>query len=107
MKGVKLTYKNSIKLLNRALEIESKMQDMVDRQIAQSHEELRKRINQQILDLANERGCSLWDICFNYIPDIEYDCEFKEIDGMRNKYVVTGRVALIPMRFEFDKEDEE
>ena len=102
MKEFKLTYKNSVKLLNRALEVDSVMQNMVERQIAQSHDELRKQINQKVLDLANEKGCSLWDICFNYIPDIEYDME-----GTPDKPTIVARMTLVSLKFEFDKEDEE
>ena len=106
MKEYKLGYKNSVKLLNRALEIDSRLDNMVHQGIAYSHEELRKQINQKILDLANEKGCSLWDICFNYIPDIEQDFEVKhENDGESHKVSVMGRITLTPLRFEFDKED--
>lgn len=102
MKEFKLTYKNSIKLLNRALEVDSVMQNMVERQIAQSHNELRKQINQKIFDLANEKGCSLWDICYNYIPSIEY-----ELEGTPDRPTMVARMTLVPLKFEFDKEDEE
>lgn len=102
MKEFKLTYKNSIKLLNRALEVDSILQNAVERQIAQSHDELRKLMNQQILDLANEKGRSLWDICYNYIPDIEYDLE-----GTPDKPTMVAKMTLVPLKFEFDKEDEE
>lgn len=102
MKEFKLTYKNSIKLLNRALEVDSMLQNAVERQIAQSHDELRKLMNQKILDLANEKGHSLWDICYNYIPDIEYGLE-----GTPDKPTMVARMTLVPLRFEFDKEEEE
>lgn len=106
MKGYKLGCKNSVKLLNRALDIDSIMDDMVHLGIADSHKELRRQINQKILDLANEKGCSLWDICFNYIPDIEQDFEVKsENDGERHKVSVMGRITLTPLRLEFEKED--
>lgn len=102
MNEFKLTYKNSIKLLNRALEVDSIMQNMVEKQIAQSHDELRRQINQKILDLANEKNCSLWDICYNYIPDIGYDME-----GTPDRPTIVARMTLVPLKFEFDKEDEE
>lgn len=102
MKEYKLTYKQSIKLLNRALEVDSIMQNMVERQIAQSHDELRKQINQKILDLANEKRCSLWDIYYNYIPDIEYN-----IEGAPGTPTMVARMALVPLKFEFDKEEED
>lgn len=102
MKEVKLNYKNSVKLLNRALAVDSKLQNMVEKQIAQSHDDLRKQINQKILDLANEKGCSLWDICFNYFPDFEFD-----IEGTPDKPTMVTRMTLRPLKFEFDKEDDE
>ena len=106
MKEYKLGCKNSVKLLNRALDIDSIMDDMVHFGIADSHKELRRQINQKILDLANEKGCSLWDICFNYIPDIEQDFEAKrENDGEIHKVSVIGRITLTPLRLEFEKED--
>ena len=106
MKDYKLGCKNSIKLLNRALTIDSIMDDMVHLGIADSHKELRRQINQKILDLANEKGYSLWDICFNYIPDIEQDFEVKrENDGESHKVSVMGRITLTPLRLEFEKED--
>ena len=102
MKEFKLNYKNSIKLLNRAVDTDDRLQNIVDMRIVQSHDELRRQINQHILDLANKMGESLWDICYNYLPDIEYDFE-----GIPDKPTMVARVTLVPMRFEFDKEDEE
>lgn len=102
MKEFKLNYKNSIKLLNRALDTDDRLQKIVDMQFAQSHNELRRQINQHIFDLANARGESLWDICYNYLPDIEYNFE-----GTPDKPTMVARVTLVPLRYEFDKEDEE
>lgn len=100
MKEFKLTKKQSIKLLNRALDTDDRLRKIVDSQIVQSHDELRRKMNQDILNLANQRGESLWDICYNYLPDIEYD-----IEGVPDRPTMVMRVNLVPVRFELDEEE--
>lgn len=100
MKETKLDKKQSIALLNRALDVEDKMREIMDRHIVESRQELCRLLNQKVLDMANARGCSIWDICYNYLPDIDYVTDYS--DG---KATVKGTLTLLPIRFEFDKED--
>ena len=100
MKEIKLDKKQSIALLNRALDVEGKMQKIMAYDIVENHQELRRQLNQKVLDIANERGCSIWDICYNYLPDIDYETDYS--DG---KVTFKGILTLLPIRFEFDKED--
>lgn len=100
MKEIKLDKKQSIALLNRALDVEDKMREIMDHHIVESHQELRRQLNQKVLDMANERGCSIWDICYNYLPDFDYKADYSE-----GKATIKGTLTLLPIRFEFDKED--
>ena len=100
MKEIKLDKKQSIALLNRALDVEDNMREIMDRHIVESHQELRRQLNQKVLDIANEKGCSIWDICYNCLPDIDYVTDYS--DG---KATLKGTLTLLPIRFEFDKED--
>lgn len=99
MKEIKLDKKQSIALLNRALDVEEKMREIMDRHIVESHQELRRQLNQKVLDIANERGCSIWDICYNYLPDIDYETDYSE-----GKATIKGTLTLLPIGFEFEKD---
>ena len=99
MKEIKLDKKLSIALLNRALDIDDKKREIMDRHIVESHQELRRQLNQKVLDMANERGCCIWDICYNYLPDIDYETDYSE-----GKATIKGTLTLLPIRFEFEKD---
>lgn len=99
MKEIKLDKKQSIALLNRALDVEDKMREIMDRHIVESHQELRRQLNQKVLDMANKEGCSIWDICYNYLPDIDYETDYS--DG---KPTLKTTLTLLPIRFEFEKD---
>lgn len=78
MKKVEVRKEIAEAMLAREWEINQTMQEMVHRQMADSIKALHSKMNKQVYEMAERQGVSIWDICFNYIPRLEYEQVIEE-----------------------------
>ena len=100
MEGIQI-YKDYAKaMLAREWEIKDIMQEMVHRQVADSMKDLHSKMNKQVYEMAERQGVSIWDICFNYIPRLEYEQIMEE----GHKFSLVVKLVPYPLiRRNFDK----
>lgn len=103
-KKFEIDYLNSKKILARDVETSRKIDDIVHNQICKTRDEATRRVNKLVYEMAEERGMSVYDICFSTMPDYEYVNHF---DPSRDKEVMRcigeTRVVLRPLEFDFEK----
>lgn len=92
-------YEQTGKILARRVLIDQRLEEMMERHMVDTWEELKKRLNQHLYELAEKQGMSLYDICFNYIPGYEYDFA---PDGDIAKYEI--KITLIPAKLSMEPE---
>ena len=80
-------------VLNRMAAIDCLLEDMLYRQIAKSKEELTRQINKALYDMAEKQGVSLYDICYNFIPNYGFDAK-------ENRYGI--KVEFKPVKLTFE-----
>lgn len=78
MEGIQINKELAKAMLAREWEIKDIMQEMVHRQVADSMKALHSKMNKQVYEMAERQGVSIWDICFNYIPRLEYEQVMEE-----------------------------
>lgn len=87
-------------MMAREWEIEQTMQEMVHLQVADSMKALHSKMNKQVYEMAERQGVSIWDICFNYIPRLEYEQIMEE----GHKFSLVVKLVPYPLiRRNFDK----
>lgn len=101
-KNFELDYELSKKILVRSMEIDATISDIIDRNICKTREEANKRLNKLVYDMAEENGKSIYDICFNTVPDYEYVNKLEPSDGtFPARFIGEMRVKLRPFEFDF------
>ena len=84
-------------ILRRSCEVQSKLNDIVHNHICESRKSLYSQMNKQIYELAEKQGVSIWDICFNYVPQIDYEHE-KLNNGSYNLRTIA---TIVPLKFHY------
>lgn len=103
-KNFELDYELSQKILARSMEIDAKVCDIINRNICKTREEANKRLNKLVYDMAEESGKSVYDICFNTVPDYEYVNKLAPSEGaFPARYIGEMRVKLRPLEFDFTR----
>lgn len=80
-------------MMAREWEIDQTMQEMVHLQVADSMKALHSKMNKQVYEMAERQGVSIWDICFNYIPRLEYEQVIEE----GHKYSLVVKLVPCPL----------
>lgn len=100
MEGIQIDKEYAKAMLAREWEIKDIMQEMVHRQVADSMKDLHSKMNKQVYEMAERQGVSIWDICFNYIPRLEYEQIMEE----GHKFSLVVKLVPYPLiRRNFDK----
>lgn len=100
MKKVEVRKEIAEAMMAREWEIEQTMQEMVHLQVADSMKALHSKMNKQVYEMAERQGVSIWDICFNYIPRLEYEQIMEE----GHKFSLVVKLVPYPLiRRNFDK----
>lgn len=89
------------RLIYRAVEIGNKINEMVHNGYYESVRHLHSKLNKMIYELAEKRGVSIWDICLNFMPEIEYKQEVME----GNRVEIRAEATIVPMPFNYNKYD--
>ena len=91
-------YDVSMMLLNKSLDAENRMREIVERCRDQTMEEVRKKANKLAYEYAERNGLSLWDVCLKTVPGYDLDSLMDEGD----KYTMRATVRLVPIEFDFE-----
>ena len=91
-------YDVSMMLLNKSLDAENRMREIVERCRAQTMEKVRKEANKLAYEYAERNGLSLWDVCLKTVPGYDFG-PFKD-EG--DKYTMYANVRLVPIEFDFE-----
>ena len=97
MKKVEVRKEIAEAMMAREWEIAQTMQEMVHRQVADSMKALHSKMNKQVYEMAERQGVSIWDICFNYVPQIDYEHE-KLNNGSYNLRTIA---TIVPLKFHY------
>lgn len=65
-------YLDSLELLHHSTKIDSQIRDILYRGLYESREKEIEAINKLVFDAARESGVSVYDICLQTYPDVEY-----------------------------------
>lgn len=76
------SYINSRKILSRSCEIHRTHQELARRMITDNVAESIRRTNELLFKTAQEKGISLYELCFNTVPDYTIDPHFNPLDGV-------------------------
>ena len=92
------------KLLNdRAIGIDRIVSEMAyNYQMAETTKAMYSKLNKMVYEMAEKNGCSIWDVCFNYVPKIDY--EHVRHDGEKWSLEMRARLARLAIQQEMPKE---
>lgn len=93
---------NGERMLARQKQIESDLAYYVERGFAESKKEMTSKCNKALYDLAEERGISLWDLCFSVVPrwnQVESDVDMS--DPLNITFNAGYRLDLVPLEIDF------
>lgn len=65
---IQMSATNGNKMLTRQRQIQSDLEYYLEKGFAQSRQEMIHKCNKALYDLAEQRGISLWDLCFSVVP---------------------------------------
>lgn len=94
---------NGEKMQARRDQIASDLEYYVQRGFAESKKEMTSKCNKALYDLAEERGISLWELCFSVVPrwnQIESDVDMS--DPMNITFNADYRLDLVPLEIDFE-----
>lgn len=60
-------------------------------------------VNKKVFELAQEKGVSVYDICYHFVPKIEPPKYNSVGEGVEERVEITQEVKLVPLEFEFEK----
>ena len=89
MKKYTLSYPDSIKILQESCKKDEAIRSLMQRSMDYNEETLLHTINKLLFETAEKTGTSLYTLCFNTIPDLEY------------KDLATT-IRLSPVEFDFE-----
>ena len=94
---------NGKKMLARQDQIASDLAYYVERGFAESKKEMTSKCNKALYDLAEERGISLWDLCFSVVPRWnEIESDFDMSDPLNMTFNADYRLDLVPLEIDFE-----
>ena len=91
------------KVLNaRAVGIDRTVCEMAyEYQMAETTKAMYSKLNKMVYEMAEKNGCSIWDVCFNYVPKIEY--EHVRQDGEKWSLEMRARLARLAIQQKMPK----
>lgn len=94
---------NGEKMLARRDQIASDLEYYVERGFAESKKEMTSKCNKALYDLAEERGISLWDLCFSVVPRWnQVESGFDMSDPTNITFNADYRLDLVPLEIDFE-----
>ena len=94
---------NGKKMLARQDLIASDLEYYVERGFAESKKEMTSKCNKALYDLAEERGVSLWELCFSVVPRWnQIESGFDMSDPLNITFNADYRLDLVPLEIDFE-----
>ena len=100
----KLSYENSKRLLGLSCHMQSAIDDLIRNGYDKSREKVTSDVNKAIFELAEKRKCSIYDICFHFMPvESEFKTERDTNDPLCQRYTISSEIKLVQIEFEFEQ----
>lgn len=104
IKSVKLSYENSKRLLGLSCRMQATINDLIRDGYDKSIEKVTSDVNKAIYEMAEKRKCSIYDICFHFVPvENELRMERDPKDPLSQRYTMSSEIQLVPIEFEFEQ----
>ncbi len=98
-----LSYENTKRLMERKDMIDDTFEEIESRGIRQSRKQANSEINKKLYELAEERGVSLWEVCFNYVPRVHpVEPKMENTPNMQT-FKIEYDITIEPLCLEFEK----
>ena len=103
IKMPKLSYENSKRLLGLSCKMQSSIEKLINEGYDKSREKVTSDVNKAIYEMAEERKCSIYDICFHFAPvESEVRTEYDIKDPLNRRCTISSEIKLVPIEFEFE-----
>lgn len=104
IKMPKLSYENSKRLLGLGCHMHSAINDLITNGYDKSREKITSDVNKAIYEMAEKRKCSIYDICFHFMPvESEFRTDIDNKDPLNSRYTISSEIKLVPIEFEFEQ----
>lgn len=101
IKMPKLSYENSKRLLGLSCHMHSSINDLI---VDKSREKVTSDVNKAIYEMAEKQKCSIYDICFHFMPvESEFRTDIDNKDPLNQRYTISSEIKLVPIEFEFEQ----
>lgn len=100
----KLSYENSKRLLGLSCHMQSSINDLIMNGYDKSREKVTSDVNKAIFEMAEKRKCSIYDICFHFMPvESEFRTDIDNKNPLNQRYTISSEIKLVPIEFEFEQ----
>lgn len=104
IKMPKLSYENSKRLLGLSCHMHSAINDLIMNGYDKSREKVTSDVNKAIFEMAEKRKCSIYDICFHFMPvESEFRTDIDNKNPLNQRYTISSEIKLVPIEFEFEQ----
>lgn len=104
IKMPKLSYENSKRLLGLSCHMHSAINDLIMNGYDKSREKVTSDVNKAIYEMAEKRKCSIYDICFHFMPvESEFRTDIDNKNPLNQRYTISSEIKLVPIEFEFEQ----
>lgn len=104
IKMPKLSYENSKRLLGLSCHMQSSINDLIMNGYDKSREKVISDVNKAIYEMAEKRKCSIYDICFHFMPvESEFRTDTDNKNPLNQRYTISSEIKLVPIEFEFEQ----
>ena len=100
----KVSFENTHRLIEQSVKINDIIRESISNEMYETERKAIHDVNKAVFELAEDRGVSIWDICFHFVPQYDYSgFEIDDSDPQNVKYTSKGCVRLVPVEFELEK----
>ena len=104
IKMPKLSYENSKRLLGLSCKMRSSIEKLIYEGYDKSREKVTSDVNKAIYEMAEKRKCSIYDICFHFMPvESEFRTDIDNKNPLNQRYTISSEIKLVPIEFEFEQ----
>ena len=97
-----LSFENTKRLLKRKSLVEDRLMQMMYDDTCRSIRDATSQVNKAVYEMAEKQGCSIWDICFSFVPEYSTGNVNFYVDGTDNVFTAENSIKLVPLKLEFE-----
>ena len=102
--GKKLSFDDTLRLMDRKRQVHDRLEKLVFDNVFDSIKEANDKVNKAVYEMAERNGCSIWDICFSFVPEYSFVEPQLKIEGRDDFFIrAEGFVKLVPLELELTK----